>query len=321
MTMMQLRAFDAVVAENGIGAAARALGVSQPTVSAQLSALERAHGVQLVDRRSGEPTPLGARLRRITGPMLDLERSATALLSAAAGTGTGALRIAADAPAHVMPLLAGLEPAHPGTMLELRTLNSARALAALRAGEVDLVVAAEVAPAPDLHRLPLQSQDLAAVVRTDHPLAGRRSLPCSHLAQQRLIGREEGSLTRAVLERTLAGMGLTAVPAMIADGREAMLAAVAAGLGIGVVAEHELLDDPRLVMLDLTAPTITITEHLVCAAHRREEPLIAAVLAAAQERTGRRGAGAAPAAGSPGTEPHAPGTEPDIRYRSGPSPL
>ena len=116
MSMLQLRAFDAVVAEGGIGAAARALGVSQPTVSAQLRALEQQHGVRLVERSTGEPTAVGERLREVTAPMIALERAARAVLTEAEGSGDGVFTVAADAPSHLMPVLRGLRPAFPHTV-------------------------------------------------------------------------------------------------------------------------------------------------------------------------------------------------------------
>jgi len=283
--MIRLRAFDAVVAEGGIGAAARALGVSQPTVSAQLASLEREHGVRLVDRATGAPTALGARLREITGPMAALERSARDLLARSAGSGDGVLRAAADAPAHLMPILSALRAEIPEVAVELRAMNSSASVRAVQAGEVDLAVAAEVPADPSLHRLPLQRQDLAAVVRIDHPRAGAKTLPLSALAGEEVIGREEGSLTRAVLERAAAAQGLVLRSSVVADDRETMLAAVIAGFGIGVVAEHEMIDDPRIVMLDLRDPAVSLTEHLVCAAHRRDEPMLRAAFAAAQAGT------------------------------------
>jgi DNA-binding transcriptional LysR family regulator len=59
VTLEQLRAFTAIAREEGVSAAARALGVSKSTVSRQLSALEAAVGVELIER--------GARATKLTG--------------------------------------------------------------------------------------------------------------------------------------------------------------------------------------------------------------------------------------------------------------
>ena len=281
MSMLQLRAFDAVVAEGGIGAAARALGVSQPTVSAQLRALEQQHGVRLVERYTGEPTAVGERLREVTAPMIALERAARAVLTEAEGSGDGVFTVAADAPSHLMPVLRGLRPAFPHTVFEVRAMNSSTSLRAVEAGEVDLAIAADVPEAPTLHRRELQRQDLAAVLPVDHPLARGKTLPLAALASETIVAREEGSRTRAALTRAARAQGVALRHAVVADDRETMLAAVISGFGIGILAENEMIDDPRIVMLDLRRPTISLTEHLVCAAHRREEPLLRAAFAVA----------------------------------------
>lgn len=281
MSMLQLRAFDAVVAEGGIGAAARALGVSQPTVSAQLRALEQQHGVRLVERSTGEPTAVGERLREVTAPMIALERAARAVLTGAEGSGDGVFTVAADAPSHLMPVLRGLRPAFPHTVFEVRAMNSSTSLRAVEAGEVDLAIAADVPEAPTLHRRELQRQDLAAVLPVDHPLARDKTLPLAALASETIVAREEGSRTRAALTRAARARGVALRHAVVADDRETMLAAVISGFGIGILAENEMIDDPRIVMLDLRRPTISLTEHLVCAAHRRGEPLLRAAFAVA----------------------------------------
>ena len=281
MSMLQLRAFDAVVAEGGIGAAARALGVSQPTVSAQLRALEQQHGVRLVERSTGEPTAVGERLREVTAPMIALERAARAVLTEAEGSGDGVFTVAADAPSHLMPVLRWLRPAFPHTVFEVRAMNSSTSLRAVEAGEVDLAIAADVPEAPTLHRRELQRQDLAAVLPVDHPLARGKTLPLAALASETIVAREEGSRTRAALTRAARAQGVALRHAVVADDRETMLAAVISGFGIGILAENEMIDDPRIVMLDLRRPTISLTEHLVCAAHRREEPLLRAAFAVA----------------------------------------
>ncbi|MFE6736498.1 LysR family transcriptional regulator [Microbacterium sp. NPDC057650] len=266
MTLTQLRVFEAVISQGGFAAAARVLGVSQPAVSAQLSALEKARGLRLVDRSTGEPTPEGAALHEITRPLFALADRAEQRLAQAERLGGEPLRIAADAPGYLMPLLARMRAAHPDLRFAVTGGNATEALAAVRSGASEIGVAAEVPEDPALHRIVLREQELVAVVRTDHPRAGGKQFPLVELAGEPLIGRERGSVTRAALERAAADAGVPLSYAMTADTREAVVAAVASGLGVGIVAEDEMLDDPRLVMLDLIGPTIALTEYLVCRA-------------------------------------------------------
>ncbi|WP_341976207.1 LysR family transcriptional regulator [Microbacterium sp. LTA6] len=264
MSLAQLRVFEAIVASGSITAAARFLGITQPAVSAQLAALERARDVQLIDRRTGAPTEVGAALHEITRPLFELADVAERHLADAAHLGGEVFRIAADAPGYLMPLLAEARHDHPGARFEVTAGNSTAVIDAVRSRRADAGVAADVPDDPALHRIALRAQDLVAVVRTDHPRAGGKKLALADLAGERLIGRERGSVTRASLEEAAADAGVELSYGMVADTREAVLAAVAAGLGIGIVAEDEMLDDPRLVMLDLSDPVVTVTEYLVC---------------------------------------------------------
>ena len=64
MTPTQLRAFHLVAESGSFSAAARASGLSQPNLSGQVTALEKAYGVRLFDRggRSVTPTETGRQL-------------------------------------------------------------------------------------------------------------------------------------------------------------------------------------------------------------------------------------------------------------------
>jgi DNA-binding transcriptional LysR family regulator len=68
MNDAQLRCFHVAATEESITRAAFRRGISQPTVSAQIKALEEGYGVQLFRRvgRKIELTDFGARLKIIT---------------------------------------------------------------------------------------------------------------------------------------------------------------------------------------------------------------------------------------------------------------
>ena len=57
MTPTQLRAFHLVAESGSFSAAARASGLSQPNLSGQVTALEKAYGVRLFDRGGRSVTP------------------------------------------------------------------------------------------------------------------------------------------------------------------------------------------------------------------------------------------------------------------------
>lgn len=121
------RAFLAVMSEGSLSAAARRLGLSQPTLGRQIAALESALDVALFTRSSGGllPTEAASALQPHAEAMA---ASAAALLRAVAPADgeAGVVRITASevvGGAVLPPILADLREAHPAIDLELVLSN------------------------------------------------------------------------------------------------------------------------------------------------------------------------------------------------------
>jgi DNA-binding transcriptional LysR family regulator len=126
MNIAQLRAFHAVAVAGGFTRAAARLGVTQPTLSAQVKALEESYGVELIERRGRQLalTEIGAGLLEITRRVFGLTEEAEQLLAAARGLERGHLRIGADAPYHILPAVAAFTKRYPKLRLSLTVGNS-----------------------------------------------------------------------------------------------------------------------------------------------------------------------------------------------------
>src|SRR3954453_7086870 len=83
MTPSQLRAFHLVAEAGSFSAAARDSGLSQPNLSGPVTALEKAYGLRLFDRRgrSVVPTETGRQLQSITSRLFAAQDEAQALLA------------------------------------------------------------------------------------------------------------------------------------------------------------------------------------------------------------------------------------------------
>ncbi|MEM6422741.1 MAG: LysR family transcriptional regulator, partial [Pseudomonadota bacterium] len=154
LTLRAIEAFIAVVETGALAAAAERLRVSPSTLSQQVSNLETALGVRLVDRsaRPVTPTPAGrlflARARRA----LDELSRARAELAEHSFVDLPELHLAVieDFDADVTPALAlGLAEALPDCRLTCRTGPSHANLDALAARAVDMAVAADIDALPD----------------------------------------------------------------------------------------------------------------------------------------------------------------------------
>jgi aminoethylphosphonate catabolism LysR family transcriptional regulator len=285
MSYAELRAFHSVALHSSFTRAANALHVTQPTLSGQVKALEEAHGVKLLDRRGREvaPTELGRVLLDITRRLFALESEATQLLAAARGLIRGNLRVAADAPYHVIPLLAAFNRRHPGIRLALSFGNSERVLKDLFERRTDVAVLPNVAADPRLEALPLRRDRLVVFVERGHPWWRRRSIRLGELAEQRLILREPGSTTRAIIEEAMTRAGIAPAEVFEIGSREAVREAVAAGLGVGVVFESEFGRDDRLHKLAVRDTRLSAVEYVVCLKDPGQTRVVRAFLDLMQE--------------------------------------
>jgi aminoethylphosphonate catabolism LysR family transcriptional regulator len=269
MTPSQLRAFHLVARRGGFTAAAQAAGVSQPSLSGQIRALEEAYGVTLLDRgsRPTRPTPLGRQLLAVTTRMFAAEEEARALLGGAAAPAH--LRIGADSAYHVMPILAELRRQRAGLTFALRIGNSEEVLRDVLAHEADVGVMARPTSDPRLASLQVRRDRLVLFVPRRHPWARRRHIRLTDLRDRDLVLRERGSITREVFERALAERAVAAGALIEVESREGVREAVAAGFGVGVVFESEFGADRRFHPLRLSDVDLAVGEYAVCLQPRR----------------------------------------------------
>lgn len=222
--------------------AAEQLGITQPAVSMQIRKLEESVALPLVTTRGRllVLTEAGQTLVTYADRILRLGDEAEQAMAQFRGLHRGHLRVAASSTpgAYLLPAaLAEFRRDHPEVGVTLEVGNTRMSLGLVEAGLVDLAVVGEAAADEVEVRLqPLCDDCLTVVVAPGHPWAARQSITPAELAAEPLILREEGSNTRAVLDRRLtAATGSRANAAMLLSSTEAVKEAVAAGLGAAVL--------------------------------------------------------------------------------------
>src|SRR5688572_32780271 len=290
MNLTQLRAFHLVARAGSFSLAARTGGVSQPTLSTQVKALETGYGVGLFDRkgRGVRLTPVGQSLYAVTGRLFAAEEEAQALLAGSRALTRGHLRVSADSAYHVMPILAELKRRHEGLTFTLKIANSAAVLEHLVDYGADVAVMAKMTSDPRLHSMKLRDDRLVLFVPREHPWGRRRRIRLADLTGRDLIVRERGSITREVFETRLAEGRVVPGSLIEVETREAVREAVAAGFGIGVVFEAEFGVDPRFHPIDVADADLSVGEYVVCLEERRRLALVRAFLDVAREMAGRQ---------------------------------
>jgi len=274
----QLRAFHAVASEGSFTRAARALNVTQPTLSAQVKALEDRYGTRLFDRQGRRIalTGLGEALLDVTRRLHAVEEEAEQVLVAARGLRTGTLRVGADAPYSIVPSLGVFSRRYPGIRLMLSIGNSNRVLIDLLEHRCDVALLADLGYDPRLHAVPILQDRLLAFVARQHPWVSRGSVALSELVGERIIMREPGSSTRRLFETALGRRGIALRDVLEIGSREAVREAVAAGLGVGIVAATELGHDDRIAPIEIADARLDTVEYLVCLEERRNLRIVKA---------------------------------------------
>lgn len=291
MNLTQLRAFHAVARAGSFSLAARTGGASQPTLSAQVKALEAAYGVGLFARkgRGVQLTPVGQSLQAITTRLFAAEDEAQALLAGSRALTRGHLRVSADSAYHVMPILAAMKEQHQGLTFSLKIDNSAAVLDQLIDHSADIAVMAKMTSDPRLYSMKLREDRLVLFVEHRHPWAKRRRVALADIAGLDLVVRERGSITREVFETRLAEAGLKPGTLIEVQTREAVREAVAAGFGVGVVFESEFGNDARFHPIQVTEADLTVSEYVVCLEERKRLALVRTFIdIAARIAAGRR---------------------------------
>ena len=281
----QLRAFHLVADAGSFSLAARTAGLSQPTLSAQVRALEASYAVDLFDRRGRgvRMTPTGQSLFALTTRLIAAEEEARALLTGGRALTRGHLRVSADSAYHVMPILAELKRLHAGLTFTLKIDNSAAVLDHLTEHGADIAVMAKMTSDPRIYSMKLREDRLIVFVPQGHAWARRRQIRISELAGRDIVVRERGSITREVFEARLAQAGVVSGSLIEVQTREAVREAVAAGFGIGVVFDSEFGTDARFHAIDVSDSDLTVGEYVACLQERRRLPVVRAFLDAARE--------------------------------------
>ena len=276
MLRSELRAFHVVARHSGFSRAAKAVNVSQPTLSAQVKALEQRYGVELFMRAGREVrlTLPGKELVEITARLMQAEQDAENLLDSFRGFHAGTLNLAAVGPFHATDMIVAFKQKYPLIDVQVRFGNSSRCFEQILSYDADVGIIAEVASDARVTTLPYSAHDVVTFVNSDHPFFSRDSIRIEELAGQKAVRRETGSTTRIAIERELDSRGVELETVLELGSREAIWKAVEQGLGIGFVADFEFVPHPNLRAIPISDTKVQTNYYLAFLTERRESRLI-----------------------------------------------
>jgi len=131
---------------------------------------------------------------------------------------------------------------------------------------------------PRLHALRLRTDRVVLFAPAGHALARSGRAALAALADQELVLRERGSITREVLEQAMAAADIRPRAIVEVQTREGVREAVAAGFGIGAIFASELGEDRRFRTVTVTDADLAVAEYAVCLQERRRVTLVRAFM-------------------------------------------
>ncbi|MES2469843.1 MAG: LysR family transcriptional regulator [Verrucomicrobiota bacterium] len=271
MDLRHLRYFQAVAEDLSYARAARRLRIAQPALSRAIKELEHDLGAEVLERSRHfvRLTPAGAVLLQETALLLDGWEEALRRVRRTASGEEGELRLGYIGPP-TQPFLGRLlheyRRRYPLVSLHLEERTPERVWEMVAKGRL---TAGLTRPVPShtalgLHTLTLREERLGVVLRPDHPLATRPSLPWKSLAGEPLIvlaRREGASLHDAILAacRSAGFMPrLARTPSVIGT----VLSYTEGGAGLGIVTDSVMPPGTTLRFVPLT-PAQTVPLVLV----------------------------------------------------------
>ncbi|HUP43446.1 MAG TPA: selenium metabolism-associated LysR family transcriptional regulator [Thermoanaerobaculia bacterium] len=262
MNLRALEAFCATYEEASFTRAARRLGLSQPTISSHIAALEKELGAAMFDRvgREVQPTRAARLLYRHARRLLDLSREMTAELDRFLHGLHGHLLVGASTIPGEYWLPARLGRFHalyPEIEITLEIHDTREVTERVRDGRLELGVVGARIDDGGLEFRELAVDRLVLVAPPTAAWRDRAEVSLDELRDVPFVMREPGSGTRLRFERALAALGLdSGALRVVAElgSTTAVKEAVKAGLGVSVLSRLAIqadLDAGLAVALDV----------------------------------------------------------------------
>ena len=244
-TFRQLEVFDAIMRLGSFRKAAEHLFLTQPTVSMQMKKLADAVGYPLFEHIGKRifPTEVGRELHKTTREIFDDLARFDMTLANIEGLRSGSLSLAVVTTAKYFApgLLGRFCERHPAVEVSLKVCNRAHIIERLAANEDDFYILGQPPEEMEVEAEAFLDNPLVAVASRDHPLMGKARIPLCRLAEEPFLLREQGSGTRAAMERLFAEHGLKVRARMDLEGNEAIKQAIMVHFGVSILSRHTIV--------------------------------------------------------------------------------
>lgn len=258
--LLTLRILLAAKAEGNLARVAERENIAISAVSRRIADFEHRYGFPVFDRhdRGVTPTPDGERLlARIMVVMGEMEQIAGELIDRRDGV-AGVIRVQA----HISSVLAGLPAklaafmdANPEIDIILDERTSLDVIHAIQAGQCDIGLISGTLDAPGLELLPLEGDELVAILPDGSPLADKAELCLADMLDEPFVGMQRDSALLTLYRAQATAQNRTMRERVHATSFESVRACVSAGLGVAILpaaAVHPFADGQPFVIRRLS---------------------------------------------------------------------
>lgn len=245
MDIRDLEVFLAVAKYLNFTRAGEEIHLSQPSISVRIHQLEEELGVKLFEQAGKKVllTEAGHLLvpyaRRVVADLENVRQ----VMKEYQGLEQGSLRIGASTTPgmYLIPrIITQFKGVYPKIDISLSIENTRRVEEGIVKNEFDLGFVGGHLINEEVETIPWLIDEIVLVVPSSHPLALQQQIKLIDLAKERLIFREPGSATRAVIENNFRTRNLQVKAAVELGNPEAVKQAVVSGLGIAFLSKFSV---------------------------------------------------------------------------------
>lgn len=238
MTLRHMKIFVTVYRHSNITRAAKELHLAQPSVSLAVKELEDYYGIHLFERigRRIWPTEAGNEFYSYALHIVSLFEDIEKRIKNWDALGTVRIGTSITIGTHILPgLIKKYQESYPSLRVEAIVNNSGVIEQHVLDNTIDLGLIETQPEHPELQAIPFMKDHLCAILPADHPLSGQKWITLSQLAQYPFLMREKGSAGREILDASFALLHLSIHPIWESSSTQAIVSAVAQGLGVAVL--------------------------------------------------------------------------------------
>jgi molybdate transport repressor ModE-like protein len=244
----RLRLLVELERQGSVSAAARAVGIGQPSASEHLRLLEAAAGQRLVERngRGSQLTEAGRVLASHASQALATLAAGEEELHALAGLESGTIHIGASTTpgVYLLPHTLGcFQRDHPNVSIEVEIASTGEIIERLLAGRIHLALVGDTAADERVEFEPLLSDEIVGIAKPGLLPKAKGNVKPDALSSETLLVREARSSTQQVADRAVRAAGVEPKRVWELDSSEAIKRAAREGLGIAFVSLYAVAEE------------------------------------------------------------------------------